>query len=330
MSSRDSAAEVQLGSPQRRTWLILWMVLGVVGLAVVVLLFPIPRLTTIDNELGNLLHAPCFAVLATICCTGLRRVVLGRPFLVGMGVWLGLAMLGVVSEFLQGFVARSPSLHDALANMAGAGAGVLWTQSRAVRPAAVRYGLLAAGIALIAAASAEPSLAIHEHYQQSRALPTLASFERPRELQHWSVSESRVTRAQHPVSDGAWSMRLEMFPSQWPGAEMRPAGDWSDFQELVFDVWLAKLGGDVSPNDQKLNLIVKVSDEDHNWETEDRFHRIVRLLAGPKQTVRIPLADIRNAPAARKMDLSRIRQLQFFILRPKQARTIWLDNIHLD
>ncbi len=317
-------------STPRRMRLIRWAVLGLVVLSVGILLLPLPGITSIDSELLNLLHAPCFAVWAAICCAAWRNRLPRQPIAAGVAVWLVLSIVGFLSEWLQGFVTRTPSWHDEAANIAGAAAGVLWMQSRVVERPAARHGLLAAAIALIVAASVKPTLAIYEYSEQSRAMPILASFERPRELQHWSVNESRVARTQDHVSDGAWSMRLDMFPSRWPGASLRPSRDWSDYRELVFDAWLADAQGDVAPTDQTLDLIVKVADVAHNGQTNDRFHKTVRLTAGRKQTFRIRLSEIRAAPALRKMDLSRIRQLQFFIIRPKQRRTIWLDSIHLE
>jgi len=178
--------------------------------------------------------------------------------------------------------------------------------------------------------SIEPTLSIYEHYEQSCDMPTLASFERPRELQHWTVNETRIARAQDRVSDGRWSMQLDMFPSRWPGASLRPARDWSNYQQLVFDVWLSRVAVKGASENQTLDLIVKVSDAVHNGETHDRFEKTVRITASQKQTFRIRLSEIRAAPASRKMDLSHIVQLQFFTIRPKQPRTIWLDNIHLE
>ena len=315
---------------RRRMRLSAWALLGLLALSAGILLLPMPRITSVDDELSNLLHAPCFAVLALICCASWPHVLPRRPIVVGIAVWLLLSGLGLLSEWLQGFVARSPSWNDVAANVAGAAAGVLWFQSRVVQRSAARRGLRVAALTLIFAASIDPTLAIYEYYQQSRAMPVLASFERRRELQHWTVNDSRVSRTQRPVSDGTWSMRLEMFPARWPGAALRPARDWSGYHELVFEAWLAETEIDGASDDQELDLIVKVADAAHNGETEDRFHKTVRLSSGRMQTIRIRLSEIRTAPASREMDLTRIVMLQFFIRRPQEPRTIWVDNIRLE
>ena len=314
----------------RRTRLIPWAIVALLALAMAILLVPIPRMTPIDRELGNLAHAPCFAILAAICYSAWRHFLPRRPLAGGLAVWLAVSFVGLLTEWLQGFTARSPSFQDLAANIAGAAAGVLWLQSRAVQRPAARYALAATAVGLIVTPSVHVSLAIYEHYQQWRAFPMLASFERPRELQHWTLRDCHADRTRLLASDGAWSLRLVMTPTRWAGAALRPAADWSDYEELVFDVWLAETRGNSAEAERTLTLMVKVADADHNGEPDDRFHQSVQLAAGHRQTVRIRLAEVRAAPAGREMDLSRIHMLQFFILRQQQPRTIWLDNIHLE
>jgi len=317
-------------SNQRRMRLTPWALLGLVAFSVGILLFPFPRFTPVDREISDLLHAPCFFVLAFICSAGCRHLLPRRPIAIGAVVWLLLSIVGLLSEWLQGFVTRFPSWNDVAANVTGTAAGVLWDQSRVVHRSTARHGLRAAAITLLFAASVDPSLAIYEHYEQWRAMPVLASFERRRELQHWTVNDSRISRTQSRFGDGTKSMRLDMYPARWPGAALKPARDWSGYGELVFETWLAKTEIAGSPTAEELDLIVKVADASHNGETQDRYHKTVRLSSGRKQTFRIRLEEIRTAPALREMDLTRIVQLQFFILRPQQTRTIWIDNIHLE
>ena len=321
---------MQEDSTELRKWLTPWTALLLVMCALGILLFPVPSITSMDNELGNLLHAPGFAILAAICFAGCRPLLPRRPIVLGVSVWLALATFGLLSEWLQGFVTRAPSRTDGLANIAGAAAGVLWMQSRLVRRPIARHGLLAAAFTLIVSASVEPTLAIYEYYLQSRAMPVLASFERPRELQHWAVNEARVARSADRASDGAFSMRLDLLPARWAGVSLRAPRDWSGYDELVFDAWLASTEGSIAPADQTINLIVRVADTANDWQEQDRFDKTVQLTADGKQTIRIRLSEIRAAPNLREMDLASIGRLQFFVVGPVKPRTIWLDAIRLE
>lgn len=307
-----------------------WIAAAVVAISIGALILPIPRITPFDDEIADLLHAPCFAVLAAICCSGWRRLLPGSPWAAGAIVWMLVSLIGLASEWLQSLTARTPGWQDAIANVVGAAAGVLWFQGRFADRRALHYGSFAVAAALIITISVKPALTLEERIRQWRAVPALASFERPRELRHWTINDGRATRTQRHATKGEWSMRLDLFPSRWPGASLRPARDWSQYDELVFDVRLAAVESDTTETETPFVLIVKVADADHNHQTEDRFHESVRLTAGEWRTVRIRLSDVRTAPVTRLMDLSQIVQLQFFTIRPVTTRTIWLDNIRLE
>ena len=54
----------------------------------------------------------------------------------------------------------------------------------------------------------------------------------------------------------------------------------------------------------------------------------VPLRPGPNRT-RIALSEVERAPDGRRLDLRRIRRLQFFTVDPSGPRTLYFDGIRL-
>jgi hypothetical protein len=292
----------------------------VIGVALV-LLIPLPQGSRATAAVLDLLHAPLFAVLAYAAARHwhLRRG--GSIARIAAGIWLGLSIAGGAIEGAQLLVERSPGWQDAAANTLGAAAGSLtFVALRTRRRTAVV--LVAVAVPLLGIASSRPVVTLVDHYRQMRDPALLGSFEDDLELSRWSPHEAAIERSREHVAHGRWSLRVGLTTATYTGVGSRHLPrDWSRYDELVFDVTL-----DDGPD---LMLITKVYDEPHNLETEDRFNRGLRLSAG-RQRLRVPLAEIAAAPRGRRMDLTRVASLQFFTVRPPEARTLWFDSIRLE
>ncbi len=235
----------------------------------------------------DLCHAPLFALLAGMFFGTVRSRPTQKPVWVwGLGIWGGLSAFGLFAEWLQNFVGRHPSWHDAIANSLGAAAGVLSMWPDAAR----RRGRLFRGIAvlLLLFAWATPFWILADAAYQAWQMPVLASFEWPGELSRWAVQDCQLQRVKKHQTAGDWALQVDLKAGIYPGLEMPevPPG-WTGYRELAFDVTLE------SP--QSLSLIVKIYDEAHNLETEDRFHYRAELTAGLNR-IRIPLSEVQHAP----------------------------------
>ena len=112
-----------------------------------------------------------------------------------------------------------------------------------------------------------------------------------------------------------------MGEGDYPGATLEwPARDWAAYDDLQFDIYLESGPG--------LDLVVKIEDLDHDGRYQDRYHRTVPLGPGPNRT-RIELSEVARAPRRRRLDLRRIRRLQFFTVGPSRPRTLYFDGIRL-
>lgn len=298
------------------------MAAAVFGVSLVTLLLvPLPESGRQTKALLDLLHAPAFAVLALFGWIVISRRLHGSRIAAAAVVWATAAGLGCASELVQSLVGRNSSWQDALANLLGATAGVIWGFSRTRSGIIARGRLWATVGALIIFASLRPLLTIVDDALQHWQMPMLASFEQPLELSRWTTRDCAVRRVSQHATDGTHSLRIQLQHGTYPGAALRwPVRDWSDFDELSFDVFVE--------GDPALELIVKVQDDLHDGRAEDRFQRRLQLPPGSTR-VHVALADIADAPQDRKLELDRVTLLQFFTIRPKHPRTLYLDNVHL-
>ena len=116
-----------------------------------------------------------------------------------------------------------------------------------------------------------------------------------------------------------------MNDGPWPGLiihDIRP--DWRDFSTLVIELGLEEL--------RPLDINIRVHDQQHrNGEQpyRDRFNRTFELTKGA-DTIRIPLAEIRDAPQGRPMDLGQIDGIVIFCHARDSGREFRIGEIRLE
>jgi hypothetical protein len=268
----------------------------------------------------DLAHAPAFAVFAVLGYWGARQFTSSVAAAAGL-TWLAVVAIGILVELLQGYTGRGVALHDAVANLAGATAGILWATRRSWTSRRARMAAAGLGAMLIASCSIAPARTLVGFYHLWRQAPLLSSFESEMEVDLWSGHACRIARDQQFATDGDWSLRVQFEPDVYPGiGTFALLSDWHDYTLLTCDVTL-----EAGP---PLDLILKIQDRWHNSEHDDRFHQTFELQPGT-QTLRVRLSDVAQAPLLRQLDMTRIGYVQFFTLHLSRPRTIWLDNLRL-
>jgi VanZ family protein len=307
----------------------LLLTLCALALAALLLLIPVPTLGRATCALLDLVHVPLFALLSAFAYTLFIGHHTRKGWLVAAAIWIVLAAFGVAAEFLQARVGRTASAQDAFADAAGAAVGLLWVIGRHSPHRSRRVGMKIAIVALILSAFTCPLLVLYDVHLARRSFPVLASFEQPLELWRWTPLSAKLQRSTKYATAGSWSLRMDWNIAQYPAASLDlPAKDWLPYDELVFDImWDASDA--VAPTDT-LPVIVKIQDQQHNQEYEDRFHEQISLRPGQSQEVRIPLMLVASAPRDRLMDMSRIDKLELFTVRPQNRLTLYLDNMRLE
>ncbi|MBE0618205.1 MAG: hypothetical protein IH608_09810 [Proteobacteria bacterium] len=166
--------------------------------------------------------------------------------------------------------------------------------------------------------------ALTDEVSARRHFPVLADFEDARELERWTgvacfEQSSDVARA------GTQSLRVRLGTEHYSGVALHYfPGDWRGFRALRLSLY--------RPDDDPLLVLVcRIHDAAHRERGQayaDRFNRRIHLAAGWND-VEIPLAEIRDAPRGREMDLGRIEGVGLFAVALPEPRVVYLDDVHL-
>lgn len=284
-------------------------------LSLVLLMIPLPQLGRVSDALGDLLHVPLFALLAVV----VRQALLhfrpdGRRF-ANITAWLSVSALGIAAEYLQQFVGREASVGDGLADVLGAAAGIACLESVSAASGFKRRMCLLFAAAAVMFASLLPVAALFDVVRQTRQMPVIATFEDELELTRWDAHDSQLRR----VKGG---MCVDCDVASHPGAIMRwPPRDWSRYRNLVVRACCEE--------GERLTLTVKIQDEFHNNQRNDRFQSKLDLTGEMSEFV-IPFSEVIPLQSGRHLDLKQVSLLQFYISNPDRPRMFLVSTIHLE
>ncbi|MDZ7268017.1 MAG: hypothetical protein ONB48_10055 [candidate division KSB1 bacterium] len=156
-----------------------------------------------------------------------------------------------------------------------------------------------------------------------RDRPFFFDFESDAELDrlHWEC-RALLTLATDPVAHGERSLRLEMFPGNFPGLKItRFDPDWSAFHSLHAAIY--------NPQPDTLQVHFRIDDRRESPAYADRCNRRIRLPPGWTQFV-WPLDSLITTGTRRRMQRSNIESVYFFLQRPAQPVTLYFDHLHLE
>ena len=310
------------------------MAVGLLGLVSFGLVFPFPLRGRLWAELFNMAHAPVFFIALLSLTAFLDPPAVGLPcrfakltrmtFRRVLMVSGSLMILGIAGEYLQKFANRTPSYADAVANLSGLLAGLMWVAAIEERGRRRLFLFLGTGTTLLGATV----MALANSWdciQQYREFPQLSSFERPLELNAWEAHGATIIRSTDWSTEGKYSAAVAMGKEQYPSVNLEWFdGDWSDYSEVQLD--LRNRGSEARV------LILKVFDREHkqhNFDYDDRFHQEVQLAAGQEITVTVSLHEVRHAPATREMNMDEIKILELYAIEPNEAFVFYIDNVRL-
>jgi hypothetical protein len=291
--------------------------LVVMAYAAVLLFAPLPVgwQTGWRAKLLDFGHVPLFAVLVVALRGGLG-------LRLGWSVVVAVAAAGLV-EVIQPAVGRTGDwgdfIHGTLGALAGA-AVVRAIECRHRRARAVGCLVLAAGLVAWPVVEVVPYLA--DAVEAHQAFPVLAGFETDRELLRWECRQAELTRI--PYRPGGWVGRLDLFPGphDYPSAALRPVvGDFRGYRSLC-------CGFRVVGDPLELVISVRSGTPDRHRTTHAQ---VGRTYAAGDHVVRLDLAAlVAAAEEPDPLDLSDVRYVQFFAVRPTATRTVFLLLVWLE
>jgi VanZ family protein len=240
------------------------------------------------------------------------------------GVLTATLVLGALVELLQARIGRLPAVGDVALDLLGTLLALVFRIKPAAGAARWPQRFLQTAAVLMAAVACVPlAAALLDEYRAAAAFPKLASFETTTELGRWEGGAAR-TLSGEVFRDGRRSLKISLTRAKYSGvALIHFPRDWRGYEALEFSVF--------NPGPAPLALTCRVHDRTHiaaGQHYSDRFNRRFRIAAGWND-IRIPLEDIRLAPATRPMDLSRVDGLGLFSVRLPAVATVFLDRVRL-
>jgi hypothetical protein len=287
-----------------------WLVPPVAAVAAAgLLLMPRPArwLGVWHGELLDLGHVPLFAALVFILRFG-AGLALGRSVLLVVG-------FAALAEVVQPWFGRSGGWADFLTGALGALAAAAAVRAREARGWA-RVAYAAAAVAAVAWPVAEAAPYLADTFDGREAFPVLADFSTDREFRRWVGDQAELTRA------GA-GLRLDLLPGPEPysSGALRPVvPDFRGYRWLYcsFEV----VGG---PLELVFSVRSSVPGRDGTTHAQAEAE-----YAGGRHIVRLDLAALAARARPAPLDLSDVRYVQLFILRPTEMRTVVVSRVWLE
>ncbi len=297
----------------------------------------LPTSTYLWAEIHNFGHTPLFGLLS-LALFGLSLNLLGRwinnRFLHYLIAFTLAFLLGLLSEITQILEPRNADISDQVRNTAGIiGFLGLWLgydrqlrnnprKSRGGVARLARWGAIAVLIA-----STVPTILWSDAYlHRGGYFPVLCSFEYYQERMFIRPHQSDLETVLPPAtwytnqSGNAASVTFHR-ETTFPGFIITdPSPDWTDYRFLTFEVF--------SELDSAVNIYMTIEDDHHNRQYEDRFNHALKIIPGINP-VRIPLNEVRTAPAGRTMDMKAVASINIFGHEPPESLVLLFDDFKL-
>jgi VanZ family protein len=245
-----------------------------------------------------------------------------RPFLFQFVLIMFVVLLvGGIIELIQPHFGRTASLRDLGIDLLGGLLGIMFLEParRSLRRGPLAFGQIAVA-AMTVTVFYGPVVTLWDMRQASRQFPVLGDFETSLETMRWSSGEIDKRIARH----GESSLRVSLETGKYSGTTLeRSFGDWRGYSTFAFSIY--------NPDPGPLVITVSIRDEEHfrrGGEYHDRFNRVFTIEQGWND-VYIPIADIENAPSARRLELNHLSEVVIFTVDPPAPRVMYLDYVRL-
>lgn len=170
--------------------------------------------------------------------------------------------------------------------------------------------------------------AVKDEYDQRVDFPTIAKFERPFELTRWKADLplSIVNSSELSEARGEYIklMKVTFAAEKDSRAVLRFfAGDWQGYKNIKFSFF--------NPNQYPLKVRLIITDKIYNQskpDHNDRFGKWLMIDSGWNE-YNVSLAEIKNAPTGREIDLSNIAGVDFYMYQLKEPIIMYINKIEL-
>jgi len=271
-------------------------------------------------DLGHIVY---FALLASLLCRW--RAVSAMPLIwQWVTVLTGTVLFGTAIELMQYGTSRTPNIGDIVRDLNGSLLVLVFgPPGQKLRRVSIRQVLRISVLMLTLLMFWPVVRSLIDETIARYQFPLLSGFETPFETGRWQANKRLSVESIAPLSDGK-SLRLSLTTDRYSGAALKYfEGDWTSARALKVRLY--------NPDTSPLRITCRIHDLQHsdgNQEYEDRYNRSFDLVPGWNQ-LEIDLAEVKQSPSGRLMDMSRIRGLMFFAVSLPFPRVIYIDDLRL-
>jgi len=268
-------------------------------------------------------HIVYFALLALLLCrwSVISRLTLVQQWLLILSITL---VLGITIELLQYGTSRSPNMGDVLRDINGSLLALVFGPARSKIQSARRRLYTQISVCLLTLYLLSPFIiSLLDETIARHQFPLLSGFETPFEINRWHGG-NRLSVVSLPSVAKGKLLRLALTTEKYSGVAFKYFdNDWTTARHLKISFY--------NPDTTALHVVLRIHDAQHNdghEEHADRYNNVLLLTPGWNQ-IEIDLAEVKNKPAQRQMDMQHIRGLGIFVLSLPAARLLYIDNVQL-
>lgn len=286
------------------------------------------------------MHAPAFAILTTLALLVVNRF-FSQKFSVHLLVSVLIVGAGAAVEVVQAALGRSASLHDAIANAAGACSALLLHYSFGAETVLKRAARVMA-VAVFLVASSGPCLTILDTLEQRRTPTELGRFATRTEFQRWFAYHAKarliaspffqdnrkehdqeVDRASFPRNRNAALITLQ--PGDYPMFQLQHlTSRWINYREFRF-----RIGRPKPDTPEPLVIQLRIRDWAKQGQQTDSYYKRFTLLPGDQQEFRISIDELRRQSAAGTLNLESIRFVEFLAVDMQRSSSFVIADLQL-
>ena len=285
-----------------------------------ILSIPVPAHGRFIDDLFNAGHAPLFGVAALVL---LRLAPRKRKYTVWeyLIVLFFTALIGILTELVQGAEGGDAEVRDAVADFLGAASFLVFHYTIIHKfPVAFRWLLRFSALAVLLAVFKPPILSGMETIHRNRSFPILFDFDSVWDLRRCRPDDAKFEIAAAP--DGAAEPRgkrmvkVTFEPARYSVFvidELYP--DWTGWGQLGFTVY----------SDLSSAVRLALTIQDMHYSSEHSYDTELTIRPGIN-AIHISL----GALAAHRMDMTAIRRIMLIAEQPANPFSLYLDGFHLE
>ncbi|MFT6984904.1 MAG: VanZ family protein [Psychromonas sp.] len=169
---------------------------------------------------------------------------------------------------------------------------------------------------------------IKDEYELHMDFPTIAKFDNPSELTRWKADLPLLMVNSNELSETRVADRTLMKVTFAAEMDSRAvlrffAGDWQGYKQIKFSFF--------NPNQDPLKVRLIITDKIYNKskpDPNDRFGKWLMIDSGWNEH-KVALAEIKNSPKEREIDLGNIAGVDFYMYHLKEPIILYINKIEL-